>query len=121
MQPNPTARAESPVRSFAAWVLAASVLLLSLLAVAPVAHNWVHDLCGAHGESHASTEKDPGCGIDLFGQGVTTSDATPVATAPECIMRGATQSPPATVWVADPAYRLLPACGPPGIGLSPAV
>ncbi len=80
------------------------VLALTLLAVCPTLHAWLH------GEKHLDPEDD--CAVVLFAQGVTPGLAILVLLALVLIRRDVKPAPLAVI-VEAPAFALPPVCGPP--------
>lgn len=111
---------------FTAVLGAALVLVLTILAVSPSLHAWVHaepadsalhTKC-SHGHHHhdapASADDEAGCIVNLFSQGGSELVALPaLLPAPRFAPAGDTL--PLSVFCAPsaPAYLLPPGCGPP--------
>ena len=89
----------------------ALLLLLTILAASPAAHEWIHGhdaAAAAHGPGG-----DDACAVTLFAHGVLASDGqAALIVILLCVLAG-------VVWTCDPFrvpathYRLPPLCGPP--------
>jgi hypothetical protein len=125
---RPTPSTLSLVTRFTAALGAALVLVLTILAVSPSLHAWVHAepadaaphaKC-SHGHDHhdapASADDEAGCIVNLFSQGGSELVALPaLLPAPRFAPAGDTL--PLSVFCAPsaPAYLLPPGCGPPAV------
>ena len=132
-----TRRSPSPslLSRLTAVVGAALVLVLTILAVSPALHAWVHaepadsaphTLC-SHGHAHPAhsdhlpvapdhADDDAGCIVTLFAQGGSEIAVAPaILPSPRLAQIGDTL--PLSVFCAPsaPAYLLPPGCGPPAV------
>ena len=114
---------------------AALVLVLTILAVSPSLHAWVHaepadsaaHAACSHGHAHHahptvpapapdSCDDDSGCIVNLFAQGGSELVAAPaLLPAPRLADLGTFLSPSAFCAPSAPAYLLPPGCGPPAV------
>jgi hypothetical protein len=88
-----------------AAVCVALVLALSVLAVSPSLHAWLH------GEKQLDADDD--CAVVLFAQGVTPVLAAVLVLV--AALRALAENPPAPrlLVLEAPCFRLPPGCGPP--------
>jgi hypothetical protein len=95
----------SPFCRFLAAGCAALVILLTVLAVCPELHAWLH------GEKQLDADDD--CAVVLFANGVTpAAAAVAVVVIFLCVWRErATEA--ATLLLQEPRFQRPPACGPP--------
>jgi hypothetical protein len=98
--------AETPRRLLAAGGIAL-VLLLSVLAVNPELHRWIH------GAADADHDHEDGCAVVLFAHGVSApfDSAVLVATPAEWIVLGRPAA--VEIFLTSPRYLLRPERGPP--------
>ena len=102
---NPTPEAPLGVlkRTLAA-ALAGMVLLLTVLAVSPAAHERLHAHTG---------DADHACAVTLFAQGITSPIAYVAVPQPLERAELAVRPLPTAVWLVSPRYLLKPLRGPP--------
>ena len=117
---------------FTAALGAALVLVLTILAVSPSLHAWVHaepadsaaHAACSHGHAHPtvpapapdSCDDDSGCIVNLFAQGGSELVAAPaLLPAPRLADLGTFLSPSDFCAPSAPAYLLPPGCGPPAV------
>jgi hypothetical protein len=84
---------------------AALVLVLTVLAVCPTLHAWLH------GEKQVDADDD--CAVVLFAQGVTPALAAVVAVVAALRVLAEKLPDPARVFLAAPDFQFPPTCGPP--------
>ncbi|MSU53937.1 MAG: hypothetical protein EXS41_11200 [Opitutaceae bacterium] len=133
--PRPTPRTLSLATRLTAALGAALVLVLTILAVSPALHAWVHaepaDFAPpakcSHGHHHHAHTTDPapasgsanddsGCIVNLFAQGGSELVAAlAVLPAPRLADLGTFLSPSAFCAPSAPAHLLPPCCGPPQV------
>jgi hypothetical protein len=130
---RPTPSTLSLATRFTAVLGAALVLVLTILAVSPSLHAWVHAepadsaphaKC-SHGHAHhhhhdapapVSSDDEAGCVVNLFAQGGAELVAVPaLLPAPRLADLGTFLSPSAFCAPSAPAYLLPPGCGPPAV------
>lgn len=116
---------QSPLSTrFAASFAAALVLVLTVLAVSPALHAWLHSDSATHSAcSHdhgpfppgPSDEHgdDAGCVVTLFAHGGAELAVAPALLAPVSLCRLATLAVASIPAAAAPAHILPPGCGPP--------
>jgi len=115
-----------------ASLAATVVLLLTVLAVSPALHAWVHgetlaSSATGHGHAHGHTCQhhpaepaapetcDVGCVVTLFAQGGSELAIAPALLAPVSLCLIATLSVATVPVAAKPAHTLPPGCGPPAV------
>jgi hypothetical protein len=102
---NPRSAPPSPLQRLLAAGAVALVLALTVLAVSPTLHAWLH------GESQL--DPNDSCAVVLFAHGLTPALTALVLLALARAQRRAVLPLPAPVLVAAPAFDLPPGCGPP--------
>ena len=132
---RPTPSTLSLATRLTAALGAALVLVLTILAVSPSLHAWVHaepadsasHATCSHGHAHHShapapapapdsCDDDSGCIVNLFAQGGSELVTAPaVLQAPRLADLGTFLSPSAFCAPSAPAYLLPPGCGPPAV------
>ena len=132
---RPTPSTLSLATRFTAALGAALVLVLTILAVSPSLHAWVHaepvdsapHATCSHGHAHHShtpvpapapdsCDDDSGCIVNLFAQGGSELVTAPaVLQAPRLADLGTFLSPSAFCAPSAPAYILPHGCGPPAV------
>ncbi len=115
-----------------ASLAATVVFLLTVLAVSPTLHAWVHgetlaSSATGHGHAHghncphhpaeptAPETDDAGCVVTLFAQGGSELATAPALLAPVSLRQIATLSVATVPVAAKPAHTLPPGCGPPAV------
>ena len=132
---RPTPSTLSLATRFTAALGAALVLVLTILAVSPSLHAWVHaepadsaaHAACSHGHAHHahptvpapapdSCDDDSGCIVNLFAQGGSGLVAAPaLLPAPRLADLGTFLSASDFCAPSAPAYLLPPGCGPPAV------
>jgi hypothetical protein len=109
------ARRHQPFADFLRRLFAAGsvalVLLLTVLASSPAAHEWIHGHTDA--TAQAAAHDDDGCVVTLFAHGALSAAVfAALLIVSFCLVAGTVRSRE-TVRLSTPRYRLPPLCGPP--------
>lgn len=112
-----------PLRRILAAGCAGLVLVLTIFAASPVAHDWLHavekkHVCGEHPApaAPASTNADHDCAVVLFASGVELPVGPVALTPPRVLAQGVSPVTAAEFYLVSPRYLRQPERGPPGLG-----
>jgi hypothetical protein len=94
-----------PFHRVVAGIGVALVLALTVLAVCPSLHAWLH------GEEHL--DNDDGCAVVLFIHGATVAAATAIVAAVTLRATADRLPAPAELLLGAPRFQFPPGCGPP--------
>ncbi len=112
-----------PMRRILAALCAALVLVLTIFAASPVAHDWLHAVekkhaCQEHPapQTPASASAEHDCAVVLFASGVELPVGPLALTPPRIIAQGISPVTAAEFYLVSPRYLRQPERGPPSLG-----
>ncbi len=112
-----------PMRRILAAACAVLVLVLTIFAASPVAHDWLHAVekthtCHEHPApaSPASAGDDHDCAVVLFASGVELPVGPVALTPPRVLTQGVSPVTAAEFYLVSPRYLRQPERGPPSMG-----
>lgn len=112
-----------PLRRILAAGCAVLVLVLTIFAASPVAHDWLHAVekkhtCHEHPAppSPASANPDHDCAVVLFASGVELPVGPVALMPPRVLAQGVSPVTAAEFYLVSPRYLRQPERGPPSLG-----
>ena len=118
-----TSALPDPMRRILAAACAVLVLVLTIFAASPVAHDWLHAVekkhtCHEHPApaSPASASADHDCAVVLFACGVELPVGPVALTPPRVLTQGVSPVTAAEFYLVSPRYLRQPERGPPSMG-----